>query len=87
MLAIRSPVRNHGFVWDDRGNITENPYLRNLTLSNVLSFWQRTYQELYIPLTYMVWAGIVGSTGNPTAAPRNRLDARPFHLVNLSCTC
>ncbi len=82
-LAIFSPIRNHEFVWDDRGNITENPYLRQVTPSNVLSFWQRPQQQFYIPLTYTVWAGIAALAGNPTADPRHRLDAGPFHLVNL----
>lgn len=82
-LAIFSPIRNHEFVWDDRGNVTDNPYLRQVTGANVLSFWQRPYRQLYIPLTYTVWAGIAALAGNPTADPRNRLDAGPFHMVNL----
>jgi tetratricopeptide (TPR) repeat protein len=82
-LAIFSPIRNHEFVWDDRSNVTENPYLRQATGANVLSFWQRPYQQLYIPLTYTVWAGIAALAGNPAADPRNRLDAGPFHMVNL----
>jgi protein O-mannosyl-transferase len=82
-LAIFSPIRNHEFVWDDRSNVTENPYLRQVTGANFLSFWQRPYQQLYIPLTYTVWAGIAALAGNPTVDPRNRLDAGPFHVVNL----
>ena len=83
-LAIFSPIRNHEFVWDDRSNVTENPYLRQVPGGNVLSFWQRPYQQHYIPLTYTVWAGIAALAGNPTAEARNRLDAGPFHMVNLT---
>lgn len=82
-LAIFSPIRNHEFVWDDRSNVAENPYLRQVTGANVLSFWQKPYQQLYIPLTYTVWAGIAAVAGNLTAEPRNRFDAGPFHMVNL----
>ena len=33
-LAIFSSVGSHEFVWDDRGNITENPYLQQGTFSS-----------------------------------------------------
>ena len=82
-LAIFSPIGNHEFVWDDRSNVTENPYLRQVTGANVLSFWQRPYQQLYIPLTYTVWAGIAAFAANPTAGARQGLAPGPFHMVNL----
>ena len=46
-----------GFVWDDMGvHLGDNPYLRKLTFSNLLHFWQEPYKGMYIPLTYMLWA-------------------------------
>ena len=54
--AVFWQVRNHEFVWDDRINIYENPYLNPVTVPNVLHFWQKPYQRLYIPVTYTVWA-------------------------------
>ena len=82
-LAIFFPIGNHEFVWDDRGNVAENPDLRPVTGASVLSFWRRPYRQLYIPLTYTVWAGMAALAENPAPDRGNRLDARPFHTVNL----
>ena len=82
-LAIFFPIRNHEFVWDDRSNIAENPYLKRGSFSGALALWRRPYQQLYIPFTYTVWAGIAAFAGNPTTEARSRLDAGPFHMVNL----
>jgi len=45
--------------YDDNLNVYENPLLENLSASNLLRFWQRPYEGLYIPLTYTVWAMLV----------------------------
>jgi tetratricopeptide (TPR) repeat protein len=82
-LAVFSPIRNHEFVWDDRSNVTENPYLREVTGSSVVSFWQGPYQQLYIPLTYTVWAGVAALAEGAVAGRSRGLDAGPFHTVNL----
>lgn len=82
-LAIFWQIRNHEFVWDDRSNITENAFLRPLTLSNLLSLWQRPYQQLYIPLTYTVWATTAVFAENPLPGAGQRFAAGAFHTVNL----
>lgn len=76
-------VQGHGFVWDDAINVENNSAVIS-GFSQVSRFWYGPYQNLYIPLTYTVWTGIVEATH---ASPRDRksgkLDPRPFHLFNL----
>lgn len=79
-LAVFWRVTDHSFVWDDSDHIKENPYLNPVTSSHVLSFWQRPYQQLYIPLTYTVWAAIGHFSRDES--PRG-LHPGLFHLANL----
>jgi tetratricopeptide (TPR) repeat protein len=81
-LAIFWSVGKHEFVWDDRINITENPYLKETTFAKILTFWQGPYEKSYVPLTYTAWAIIAGASENPSGTA-NRLDPRPFHGANL----
>src|SRR5712691_13180850 len=79
-------VHSYEFVlWDDGLHVFENPYFQSLTFNNILAFWREPYAELYIPLTYTLWALVAavsrGVTANPTGgAP---LDPRFFHTLNL----
>jgi len=79
-------VHSYEFVlWDDGLHVFENPYFQSLTFNNILAFWREPYAELYIPLTYTLWALVAavswGTTANSTAgAP---LDPRFFHTLNL----
>src|SRR3990167_4504337 len=57
-VAVFLQVRDHGFVWDDRVNVKENPHLNPATPASVLQFWEKPYESLYVPLTYSVWASI-----------------------------
>lgn len=83
-LAVFWQVQDHGFVWDDADNVEKNPYLNPATLSNLTHFWQEPYENLYVPLTYTVWAAIARSTELPkTVGPGPRLSPRPFHIANL----
>jgi len=83
-VAVFWQVRDHGFVWDDSVNVYENPYLKPVTLSNVLHFWQKPYKRLYIPLTYTIWATIAQFAELPKTDDRGGgFDPRLFHLANL----
>ena len=56
-LAVFWQVHSFEFVqWDDGLHIFENPYLQSVTFDNILAFWRKPYAELYIPLTYTLWA-------------------------------
>ena len=85
-LAVFGQVRSAEFVlWDDGLHVFENPYLQSLTFENILALWREPYGELYIPLTYTLWALTAaasrGMHANPTAgAP---LDPQFFHTLNL----
>src|SRR5437867_2512107 len=83
-LAVFWQTRNFDFVWDDEVNVAANRYLNALTVSNVMQFWQKPYERLYVPITYTVWAGIaplarISSSGDNTL----RLSPELFHLANI----
>jgi len=84
-LVVFWPVCNHEFVlWDDQLNVYENPFLDPVTASNLYHLWKEPHENLYIPLTYSIWAGIVHVTQRPamekTEAPFN---SSLFHVMNL----
>lgn len=82
-LVVFWQVRNFDFVWDDGSNVARNPYLKQVTLSKALFFWQSPYEKLYIPLTYTVWAGIAGIEEVMMPDSLQQKDPSLFHIVNL----
>ncbi len=56
-LLVFGQTTQYDFVgWDDDKNIYENPYITPEKTSDVLQFWKKPYEGLYIPLTYTMWA-------------------------------
>lgn len=56
-LTIFCPVSGYEFVTlDDNINVYENPYMNPPAFHNTLSFWQKPYESLYIPMTYAIWS-------------------------------
>jgi len=45
--------------WDDDTNIHRNPLYSPLTWGSIRQFWQGPFQQLYIPVTYSFWGGLV----------------------------
>lgn len=45
--------------WDDDTNIHRNPLYAPLSWESVALFWKGPFQQLYIPVTYSVWAVLV----------------------------
>ena len=85
-LAVFGQLYGHEFVlWDDGLHVYENPYLQSLTFDNVLAFWRKPYGELYIPLTYTLWAltAAVSRGWHAHASVGTPLDPRFFHTLNL----
>lgn len=84
-LAVFWPVHGHKFVlWDDQINVYENPFLAPTTPSNISHLWKKPYENLYIPLTYTLWAGVAYLTQRPTMEKtKAQFNPSPFHATNL----
>src|SRR5215813_1795845 len=85
-LAVFWQVHGYQFVlWDDGLHIFDNPYLQALTFDNILAFWRKPYAELYMPLTYTLWALTAAVSRGVTANPTDGvpLDPQVFHALNL----
>ena len=64
---------------DDRINVFQNPYLLPpLTWGKVGFFWQSSYYDLYMPVTYSLWAlcAYIGLAPHPIVIPGG--DTAPF---------
>jgi Tfp pilus assembly protein PilF len=85
-LAVFGQLCGHEFVlWDDGLHVFENPYLQSLTFDNILAIWRQPYGELYIPLTYTLWALTAAVSRGWHASPSAGLPLDPqfFHALNL----
>lgn len=69
---------NYDFVWDDeRTHLSNNPAL---VQGNLLQFWAKPYEGLYIPVSYTVWGALY------KIAPKDKsgkLRPELFHATNL----
>jgi len=75
-LAFSPVLAASFFMLDDPENIVKNPYL--LSPHGILELWFAPYQQLYIPLTYTLWAG----TAMAAKGADGRLLPGPFHALN-----
>jgi len=86
-LAVFLPAVQFPFFpfWDDDIHVHANPHLANLSWSSLGALWAGPWQQLYIPLTYSVWAALAAlsrwSAGLPVAS--GALDAAWFHGANV----
>jgi tetratricopeptide (TPR) repeat protein len=84
VVVVYGRVWGHGFLdYDDNLNIYENPLLKNLSLANLLRFWQRPYEGLYIPLTYSVWALVAKISALLPTSNGSLFNPQPFHAANI----
>ena len=76
----------HGWVnFDDPIHVTENPSFFPLSWRELGGFWVRPYEHLYVPASYMLFAGECAASRwlhgeGPMAVPRPGL----FHAVSLA---
>lgn len=57
-LLVYAQVLGCGWLdCDDDIHVTTNPGLHPVTLRSIASFWTQPYEGLYIPLSYMLYAG------------------------------
>src|SRR5215831_8572552 len=85
-LAVFWQVQGHAFVlWDDGLHVYDNPYLQALTLDNIKAFWRAPYAELYMPLTYTLWALTAAVARGVSPSPPGDAPFTPhfFHMLNL----
>lgn len=71
--------------WDDDTNIHRNPLYSPLSWKSIAIFWEGPFQQLYIPVTYSVWGGLVALSRvvagtNVSVGP---LNSAIFHGANL----
>ena len=71
--------------WDDDIHVHANPHIAELSWGSLGALWAGPWQQLYIPLTYSVWAGLAAlsrwADGLPVAS--GALDAVWFHGANV----
>ena len=68
-------------AWDDAMNVYQNPRLLPPTWESVAHYWRHFEADLYVPLTYTVWAAVARFSYSPQTATLNPHD---FHLLNLT---
>lgn len=61
VAAVFGQVCSFHFLpfWDDDTNIHRNPLYSPLSWESIALFWKGPFQQLYIPVTYSVWGGLV----------------------------
>lgn len=71
--------------WDDDTNIHRNPLYAPLSWGSVALFWKGPFQQLYIPVTYSVWAGLVALSRivAGTTVSFGPINGAVFHGTNL----
>lgn len=71
--------------WDDDTNIHRNPLYAPLSWQSVALFWKGPFQQLYIPVTYTVWAALVALSRiiAGTSISFGPINAALFHGANL----
>ncbi|NTV15075.1 MAG: tetratricopeptide repeat protein [Desulfobulbaceae bacterium] len=84
VLAVFLPVCGHDFLnFDDPINLSDNAALLRGAPADFLSFWQHPYANLYIPLTYSLWALVAKITAVTGEGGAVVLDPTVFHTLNL----
>jgi hypothetical protein len=75
------PCLPNGFVnWDDQSEIVENPDFNPVTLKGLEWNWTNTRLTLYMPITYMVWAGVAEIAGREHDGT---LSPMAFHALSI----
>jgi hypothetical protein len=81
-LLVFYPVYSHDFVtWDDTHNVAANQDMLSPSWEKVKWYWTNSYKDLYIPVTYTLWAGVASVA--QIAGPQGvQLNPAVFHAVN-----
>jgi len=75
------PVTRNQFVnWDDQETLYQNPGMNPPTWSAAAGYWRQPAGDLYIPVTYTIWAGVA-----EIAWDGKQLTPAAFHWASLLC--
>ncbi|MGO8672374.1 MAG: tetratricopeptide repeat protein [Capsulimonadaceae bacterium] len=74
--------------WDDQFHVFRNPHFTHLTLSQVRYFWVHPYDQLYVPLSYTLYALLarIGRLSQPDASITSTdalFNPHVFHIANI----
>jgi Flp pilus assembly protein TadD len=88
IVAVFGQIVGFDFVWfDDQIHILQNPNLNPLTLDSYMSFWTKQYQQLYIPVSYTIFALLALVSphlpGKSIASPEGVFNPHVFHAASL----
>ena len=84
VMVVFCRVCGYEFLdFDDNLNVYENPLLLHLSPANLLRFWLKPYEGLYIPLTYSLWAILAKFSVWIPAADGKLFNPQLFHSANL----
>ncbi|MGO8671661.1 MAG: tetratricopeptide repeat protein [Capsulimonadaceae bacterium] len=84
-------ARTAGFDFsglDDNIHVYENPYLAGMNPAKLAYFWRHSYENLYIPLSYMVFAALASRAAMPHMDPSvtmklTLINPHVFHTANI----
>lgn len=75
---------NSTFVWDDNINILQYAHSNDINANKVLSYWEKPFEHLYIPVTYSIWSFIWKATSQFVLYdPQYQIHANVLHITNL----
>lgn len=84
VMAVFLPVCRYEFLnFDDQINLSANPYIIGGAVADFLHFWQHPYANLYIPVTYSIWALAAKIAAGAGAGNSVALAPEVFHALNL----
>jgi tetratricopeptide (TPR) repeat protein len=84
VLGVLGPVIGNEFLdYDDAINITANPLVTHASLEGLLGLWQKPYINLYIPLTYTLWAILAKASSLLPGGVAGQPNAALFHAASL----
>ena len=87
--AVFHDTLQAGFVrWDDGMHVYANPFLHPISVSNAARFWAAPYQNLYVPVSYSLYALLAAMAHLPAPVPTIDglwvdLNPRVFHGASL----
>ena len=83
VLATYIRVAHFQFIdWDDWLALAENPDYSPVAWHKIAGYWLHAKLELYVPLSYTIWAVIAWT--QQTITQRTPLSPGTFHLANLT---